>query len=55
MNNKRTHILLSNCREKKECLICGRCNSENVVSQAEIFSMERRNDEKVYTGISAVN
>ena len=38
---------------KKECPVGGRCNSENVVYQVNIFPMENSKEEKVYTGISA--
>ena len=55
LENKRTHILKGNCINKKEISMGGRCNSENVIYQVNIFPLENRYDEKVYIGISAGN
>ena len=52
MNNKRTHILHCNYINKGGSPMGGRCNSENVVYQADFFSMEISKEKKVYIGIS---
>ena len=51
----RTKIVHCNCRNKEECPMGGRCNSENVVYQTNIFPNGNCKEEKVYTGISAEN
>ena len=46
---------LCNCWVREECPVGGKCNSENVVYKATIFTMENRKDIKTYFRISAGN
>ena len=55
MDNKRTNIVHCNCRNKDECPMDGRCNSENELYQTNIFPLESYKEEKVFFGISARN
>ena len=55
MDNKGKNILDCNCRNKKECSMGRRRKFENVVYEANIFSLEYSKDEKVYIGISSGN
>ena len=55
MKDKGEHTSLCNCKIKKECPMGRKCNSENIVYQANIFPIESKNDEKVYIDISTLN